>query len=335
MKIDHQVDIKPFTTFGISEPVQDFVSLDHVNELIAFLNTESLNEKKHLILGGGSNLLFVKPFDGLVISPKIMGIEMTTESENKVVVCAGAGEVWDDFVKYCVDNKFWGIENLSLIPGTVGAAPVQNIGAYGVEAQDAIFSVEAVNRFDGTIKTFEKADCQFGYRDSIFKQTEAWIVTRVFFELSKIAHPQLSYEPLKQCFTNLIDVRIEEIRQAVIQIRQSKLPDPKEVGNAGSFFKNPVIDLHDFNRLQAEYPNMPLHLVDIDKAKIPAAWLIDQAGWKGYRKGEAGVHPNQALVLINYGAAKGHDILELSKSIEQSVLDKFGIVLEREVIVVS
>ena len=303
-------NIKNHTTFGINANVAEMLSFDNIPELQMFVKSRSLLKEKHLLIGGGSNLLFIQDYDGLVIKADFQDIELLEEREKYIYLKAGAGVVWDDFVAYCVEQQYWGAENLSLIPGTVGASPVQNIGAYGVEVKDIIFNVRAIHKDTGELKIFSYDDCQFGYRDSFFKQNQEWIVAEVVYRLLKEASPNLSYAPLNQIFKDNQNPKLEDIRTEVIKVRESKLPDTKELGNAGSFFKNPIISTEVNNRLLQDFPQMPYYLVDIDKTKLAAAWLIDQAGWKGYKEGDAGVHDKQALVLVNYGNATGQQIYD-------------------------
>ena len=328
-------DIKNNTTFGISALIKEWVSFDKIEDLQQFIKERPLTKEKHFVIGGGSNLLFVNDFDGVIIKPNFQGIELLEESEKYIYLKAGAGVVWDDFVEYCVQHNYWGAENLSIIPGTVGASPVQNIGAYGVEVQDIIFDVRAINKETGKERIFSFSDCQFGYRDSFFKKNQEWMVSEVVYRLTKAPNRNLSYGPLKQIFKDNKEPNIQEIRDAVIRIRESKLPDPKEIGNAGSFFKNPIVSIETNNQLMQDYPQMPYYLVDIDKSKLAAGWLIDQAGWRGHEEENVGVHEKQALVLINKGHATGKEIFDLSQKIVDSVKKEFNVELEREVIVVD
>jgi len=328
-------NIKEHTTFGINSIVNNFLIFNEISELGLYLKQENINNSKHLIIGGGSNLLFVNDYNGTVIKPNFKGIELLEESEKYVYLKVGAAEIWDDFVAYCVTNNYWGIENLSLIPGTIGASPVQNIGAYGVEAKDVVFDVRTICKENGESKIFPYNKCEFAYRDSIFKKEDKWIITEVVFRLEKQGEPRLSYGGLEQVFKNKRSIKLSEIREAIIKIRESKLPDPKVIGNAGSFFKNPVVDIVVNNNLMQDYPQMPFYLVDIDKSKLAAGWLIDQAGWKGEREGDAGVHEKQALVIVNYGKASGKEIFDLSEKIIASVKEQFNVELEREVIVID
>ena len=287
-----------------------------------------------LVLGGGSNILFTQDFDGMVVKPELLGIELTDRQSDRITVAAGAGVVWDDLVVWCVDRGWGGLENLSHIPGTVGAAPVQNIGAYGAEVGDAIDRVEGI--YIDTLEPFVflAADCAFGYRSSIFK-TELKgriLITRVFFSLS--AHPQSNtdYGRIEQELQNQPDKSVHSVRQAIIAIRSQKLPDPAKIGNAGSFFKNPVVTESLASQIRADYPQIPLYPADVSGyCKLPAAFLIEKAGWKGVRRGRVGVHTDQPLVLLAYEGAKGQEVLDLSLLICESVQEKFGILLEPEV----
>jgi len=288
-----------------------------------------------LILGGGSNILLVSKEIERVLKIDIRGIEEVKEETSHIYVNAGAGENWNDFVQYTLSRNWGGLENLSLIPGQVGAAPIQNIGAYGVELKDVFFELEAYDREDRKVYAFGVNDCKFGYRDSIFKSERKgrYIILNVTFRLNKTPVLKTSYgairEELKKM--NVKSPSIRDISNAVIAIRRSKLPDPKDIGNAGSFFKNPIVNQEQFLSLSKKYADLPAYPHEDQLVKLAAGWLIEQSGWKGYRKGDAGVHENQALVLVNYGNATGSEILDLSKRITESVLKKFGVALEREV----
>lgn len=334
MEIHKNYKLKKHNTFGVESIAKEWISVNSVVELQNLIKIRSLNKENHFIIGGGSNLLFADRFDGLIIKPYILGISIEKETKTDIYIKVGAGIVWDEFVNYCVENKYWGIENLSLIPGTVGASPVQNIGAYGVEVKECIFQVVAIHKSTGQIRIFNHHECQFGYRSSFFKQEEGqqWIVTDVIFKLLKIPQAKLSYNPLNSLFSEKDQVSIEEIRKTIIGTRLSKLPNPEEIGNAGSFFKNPVVDLSSKNKLLKSYPKMPFFVLNNNEIKLAAAWLIEQAGWKGFRKDDYGVHQNQALVLVNYNKASGKQILKLSQDIQYSVKQKFDVNLEREVI---
>ncbi len=290
------------------------------------------------MLGGGSNLLLTKDVDGLVLKNEIGGIDIVKEDENHIYVKSGAGVNWHDLVMYCVEKGFAGMENLSLIPGSVGASPMQNIGAYGVEIKDVFHELEAYHLYDKTGKTFSADECRFGYRESVFKRQYKgqFIITSVTYRLNKTPVFHTSYGAIKQELEamGVAELSIRAISQAVINIRRSKLPDPAETGNAGSFFKNPQIEKSRFAALQKDHPAIPAFPFDDTFVKVPAGWLIEQCGWKGFRRGDAGCYPKQALVLVNYGGATGQEIFSLSEEILQSVLHRFGIALEREVNIV-
>lgn len=288
-----------------------------------------------LILGGGSNMLFTNTIQNWVIKNEIKGIELIHEDDQNVYLKVGAGEVWHEFVLYCIANNYCGVENLSLIPGTVGAAPIQNIGAYGVEVKSVIEKVHFWDLETSTFRTFNNADCHFGYRDSVFKNVlkGKFIITEVEWKLSKMPNINISYGNIHDELQNMgiTNPNIKNVSDAVIAIRQSKLPDPKVVGNAGSFFKNPEVKNELFESIKSTHADVPGYRLGEHYTKIPAAWLIEQCGWKGYREGDAGVHPKQPLVLVNYGNAKGAEIFNLSEKMIASVVAKFGITLEREV----
>ena len=325
-------------TFGTQATAKHYFEFTETEDLEAFLTTTTQWQNLPiLILGEGSNLLFVNDFRGLIINPNIPGIKIVHEDRNNIWLEAGAGVVWDDLVEFAVFNWWGGIENLSLIPGKVGAAAVQNIGAYGMEIQNRI---ESVSGFDlETLSEFsiDAKDCQYAYRDSIFKNElkERFIITSVVFKLDKFPEFILNYGDLKTETEKLGNINLRNIRKAVIAIRESKLPDPKVYGNAGSFFKNPIVELLQAEQLLAENPKMPHFPAPEGKTKLAAGWLIDQCGWKGFRRGDAGVHEKQALVLVNYGNATGKEIYDLSEEICQSVQNKFGVELEREVNVIE
>ena len=335
MKIQQQVSLRHFNTFGLEAEARYFAEPQSVEELMDLLKDNSYIQVPKFILSGGSNVLFTKNVDALVIHPNIKGIEKIKEDETFVWIDAGGGEVWQDLVNYCVNNNYAGIENMSLIPGTVGAAPMQNIGAYGVEVKDVIETVSAVCISTAELRIFSKEECQFGYRESVFKKElkGQYIITGVVFKLKKSPDFNIEYGDIKKTLAemNVENLSIKAISDAVIRIRQSKLPDPAVIGNAGSFFKNPEIDLLKYELLRESFPEMPGYPVGPGKVKVPAGWLIEQAGWKGYREGQIGVHERQALVLINYGGGKGEDIKLLSEKIKASISDKFGISLSTEV----
>ena len=325
--------LKNYNTFGVEAYSRHFFEFTELEDLTEFLqaNTSWKNEALFL-LGGGSNLLFVTDFDGLIIHPNVPGVQVVRETRNQAWLEVGAGEDWDRFVDYCVKSEYYGLENLSLIPGTVGAAPVQNIGAYGVEVKDF---VDTVNGFD--LKTMSAysipaEQCSFAYRNSIFKNElkNRFIVTSVIFRLEKFPEFKLDYGTLKAEVEARGELHPIHVREAVVAIRQSKLPDPAELGNAGSFFKNPVVDSELAERLKVEFPAMPSYPAEEGKTKLAAGWLIEQCGWKGFREDDAGVHKHQALVLVNYGHATGKELFVLSEKIKASVADKFGVELEPE-----
>jgi UDP-N-acetylmuramate dehydrogenase len=335
MQLTENFSLKPYNTFGIEVMAKYFAAFANTNELAEIL--ENKNEHK-LILGGGSNILFTKNYDGLVLKNEIAGIEKISEDHAHVYIRAGAGVGWHEFVLYCINNNFAGVENLSLIPGSVGASPMQNIGAYGVEIKDFFHELEAYNIEDKKLITFSKNDCAFGYRESIFKNKYKgqFVITSVTFQLNKIPKYNTSYGAIETELEKMgvQSLSIKAISDAVINIRQSKLPDPKQIGNAGSFFKNPTIQNTQFEKLQHEFPNIVGYAVGENETKLAAGWLIEQCGWKGYRKGDAGCHEKQALVLVNYGNAIGEEILQLSEKIINAVKLMFDVELHREVNIV-
>ncbi len=332
--MQENISLKPYNTFGIDVLAKHFISVSNIEELKQVLSLETYPNK--LIIGGGSNMLLTKNFDGLVIHMNLKGIDIVSDTDDDVTVKAHAGENWHEFVLWCLENDFGGIENLSLIPGNVGTAPIQNIGAYGVELKDTFVSCEAMSVQTQTLKTFTKADCDFGYRNSIFKQHAKgrYIITSVTLKLSKNNHTlYVDYGAIKSELESMkiSAPTIQDISNAVISIRKRKLPDPKDIGNSGSFFKNPVISKSSFNTLLVNFPDIPSYPVSENEVKIPAGWLIEKAGFKGKQFGEYGVHKNQALVLVNYGNAKGSDILNLSKIIQKTVERLFDISIDTEV----
>ena len=326
--------LKSYNTFGIDVKAKEFTSVSSLSELQFIL--EKHQNKEIFVLGGGSNMLLTQDINKPVIHIDLKGIEIVSQNENHVWVEAQAGENWHEFVLWTLKNDFGGIENLSLIPGNIGSAPIQNIGAYGVELKDVFDSCKAIDIKTREIKTFSNADCHFGYRESIFKSSEKgkYIILSVTLKLTKNNHKtSTSYgvietELQKNGITN---PTIQDVSKAVITIRESKLPNPKEIGNSGSFFKNPVVDRATFTKVWEKYPEMPFYEVSANEVKIPAGWLIEQAGFKGKRIGDAGVHQKQALVLVNYGNATGKEIYDLAKTIQQTISDKFGIGIEMEV----
>lgn len=337
MLVQKDISLKPYHTFGIEVKTKYLIEIHNIEDVKDALNFQKQQNLELLILGGGSNLLFTKDFEGVVIKVTLKGIEKIKEDENSVWVKVAAGENWHEFVLFCIENGWGGVENLSLIPGTVGAAPMQNIGAYGVEIKETFDSLEAYHLQGGEIHQFSKEQCKFGYRESIFKNEVKgeYLITSVVFKLSKKHLLNFSYGDIQQVLAREnIEPSISNISQAVIEIRSSKLPNPKEIGNAGSFFKNPFVEKTHFEKLKDLYPQIPVYPVDEKLVKIPAGWLIEQCGWKGYKNGDAGVHAKQALVLVNYGHAKGVEIGELSEMIKKSVSEKFGIALHTEVNIV-
>ncbi|MCF0072545.1 UDP-N-acetylmuramate dehydrogenase [Dyadobacter sp. CY261] len=335
MQIQSNVSLRHLNTFGLDAHARYFINIHSVEELTTLLNDPEWKDFPKFILGGGSNILLTKDIEALVIHPEIRGIEIVEENEDSVVLKVGAGEVWHDFVMHCVDNGYGGVENLSLIPGSVGAAPMQNIGAYGVEIKSVIQSVEAVRIGDGEKRVFTNAECEFGYRESIFKKSlkSRYVITGATFRLSKKPLLNAAYGDVQKTLQEMgADVpTIRDISGAIMKIRRSKLPDPAEIGNAGSFFKNPEISVTQFDQLKETFPEVPGYPVDAQTVKVPAGWLIEKAGWKGFREGEIGVHARQALVLVNYGGGTGIQIKTLSEKIQESVADKFGIRLNAEV----
>ncbi len=334
--IQHRIALKPFHTFGIDVYANEFFSFVDDSELINLIQSGSLVDRKVLVLGGGSNFLPLGDVNYLIIHPVKCGVSVVSECDEQVIVEAQAGHVWDDFVAFCVNNSFYGVANLSYIPGHVGAAPVPNVGAYGVEDGDCIETVFAIDLQSGEQLQFTNQQCQFGYRHSIFK--DLWknrvVITKVRFKLSKLPVFHLEYGNIHNEIKNDGEVSLAAVRNAIINIRKSKLPDPEVIGNAGSFFKNPVVALSLAEQLKTSYPTLPWYPVDDKQVKIPAGWLIENAGWKGRTLGNAGVHPLQALVLTNLGGASGNEIIALADAIEADVLAKFNVILEKEVNVI-
>ncbi len=335
MIIENHKDLREHNSFGVSAKCSTFVTLESEEDIEVYLHSPS----EHFVLGGGSNVLFTQDVQGTIVNVALDHIEEVKRTEDHVWLTVGAGMNWHNFVMHCIAQGYGGLENLSLIPGTVGASPIQNIGAYGVEIMDLISEVVAYRVSDAKPQTFSNGACEFSYRDSIFKNRlkGQYLISHVTFKLTTNHHQiNTSYEPLAKAIAeqNVANPSIKQISDAVIQIRQSKLPDPAVLGNAGSFFKNPIISTEQASLIKSEYPALKSYPVDDDYVKLPAAWLIDQCGWKGTRRGDAGVHEKHALVLVNYGRATGLEIYELSEEILQSVVSKFGIRLEREVNVI-
>jgi UDP-N-acetylmuramate dehydrogenase len=335
MQIQSDFPLVSLNTFGLESSARYYVEVQSEEELTVLLRDNQWKDFPKFILGGGSNVLFTKNIDALVIRPNIKGIETVSEDQEKVTLKVGAGEAWHDLVLHCVKLGLGGIENLSLIPGSVGAAPMQNIGAYGVEVKDVITLVKAMEIATGNAREFSKEECAFGYRESIFKKElkDRYIITEVHFELSKNPTLHIDYGDVRKTLAdmNVEKPGIKEVSDAIIQIRRSKLPDPAQIGNAGSFFKNPEIPAGQYEQLKMTYPEMPGYQVDQQLVKVPAGWLIEKAGWKGYKQGNIGVHEKQALVLVNYGGGTGHEIKALSETIQSSIEEKFGISLKAEV----
>lgn len=332
MNIQTNFSLKNYNTFGIAAKAKSFVEVQNTTELAAILK----ENQDIFILGGGSNMLLTQNIEKLVVHVNLKGISLIQEDENNVWVTANAGENWHEFVMWCLEHNYGGIENLSLIPGNVGTTPIQNIGAYGVEIKDTMAYCEAMEITTQQIKQFSNQECQFAYRESVFKNElkNQYIITSVTFKLTKSKHQKnTSYGAIEAelAHKNIQNPTIKDISNAVIAIRQSKLPDPKELGNSGSFFKNPIIAKSLYEKTSQQFPEMPHYTVSETEVKVPAGWLIEQAGFKGKRFGDAGIHKNQALVLVNYGNATGAEILAVSKNIQATILEKFGIAIEAEV----
>ncbi|WP_395042976.1 UDP-N-acetylmuramate dehydrogenase [Flavobacterium sp.] len=337
MQIQNNFSLKKYNTFGIEAKAKQFVAVQNEAELNTVLKNHSLDKK--FILGGGSNMLLTQDIDALVIHIDIKGKRIVQENENFVWVESMAGENWHEFVLWTINQDFGGLENMSLIPGNVGTTPVQNIGAYGTEIKNVFVFCNAMNIETQTKKVFSKLDCKFGYRESTFKNEckDQYIITSVVFKLTKHNHKiNISYGDISKELENKnIDTpTLIDVSNAVIAIRQSKLPDPKELGNSGSFFKNPIISKAEFDEIHVLHPEMPHYILSETTVKVPAGWLIEQAGFKGKRFGDAGIHKNQALVLVNYGNATGQEILNVAKDIQATVFKEFGIAIEAEVNVI-
>jgi len=335
MQIFKNYSLRDYNTFGIDAYAKYFAAFNSVDDLQSLLQSGEYKNEPKLFLGGGSNILFTKKFDGLVLKNEIDGIKIIHEEEKYIYVKVGAGVNWHQFVLYCIHKNLAGVENLSLIPGNVGASPMQNIGAYGVEIKDVFFSLEAYHVLENRIITFTLNDCEFGYRESVFKKKykDQFVILDVTFRLNKIPHYNISYGAIEDELKKMQveKLSIKAISDAVINIRTSKLPDPKIIGNAGSFFKNPEINSQRLEHLLLTEPAMPSYKITDNSFKIPAGWLIEKCGWKGYRNGDVGCYDKQALVLVNYGNARGSEIFNLSEEIRKSVYNEFGIMLQREV----
>lgn len=336
--IEENKSLKEFNTFGIECRARYFVRVKSESDLIEVYKNEKFKDIEKMIIGGGSNILYTADYKGLVIKNEIPGISVLSENENFIFIESGAGVVWHDFVLFCIDKNYAGIENLSLIPGCVGAAPMQNIGAYGVEVKDVIEEVHALDLSELKKVVFSNKECGFGYRESIFKNVarNKYCITKVVFRLNKNPEFKTSYGAITEELAKFPNenLSIKKISDAVIRIRRSKLPDPAIIGNAGSFFKNPEVGKDLALKLINEFPEMVVYPVSENKTKIAAGWLIEKAGWKGFKQDDYGVHKNQALVLVNYGNAEGHHLLDLSEKIISSVFEKFGVRLEKEVNIV-
>ncbi len=337
MRIEENKSLKNYNTFGIDCVARYFVSVSSKTELINALKSNLYPNK--FILGGGSNMLLTKNIDALVIHINLKGINIISEEEHYVYLSTMGGENWHDFVQYCITNDFGGVENLSLIPGNVGTAPIQNIGAYGVELKDVFESCLAISVHDFSEVEFTKTECQFGYRNSIFKNElkGKYIITEIRVKLTKKNHKKnIEYGAIQQLLSenNILDPSLKEISETVIKIRQSKLPDPNLIGNSGSFFKNPIVNKDVFEEFIKKNPKAPFYIISESEIKIPAGWLIEKAGFKGKRFGDAGVHEKQALVLVNYGNASGIEILNLAYKIKNAVKEQFGIIIVPEVNVI-
>jgi UDP-N-acetylmuramate dehydrogenase len=333
MKTFQNISLVSFNSFGIESTAKTFIELSDVSELNDLIKSDFL-KNNYYILGGGSNILFTENFDGTIIHPVFKGVEIIEKNSDSVKIKVKAGEVWDDFVSFCVDHDFGGIENLSLIPGHCGAAPVQNIGAFGVEIKDTLTEVEIMNLESGKILTLSNAECNFGYRSSVFKNSmkHSWMILSSTYKLTTKNHNfSTHYGNISEELKNFQKVNLSSIRQSVIDLRTKKLPDPKIIGNAGSFFKNPIVNSSKAEEIKKQFPDAPVYPVSETETKLAAGWLIEKCGWKGKRTGNVGVHDKQSLVLINYGHAKGSEIINLSEKIKSSVLEMFNIKLETEV----
>ncbi len=333
----HNISLKKYNTFGLDYKADCLVILKTEEEAAVYLRNRESSIQNLFIIGEGSNILFTNDFNGTIVHPGIEGIKIEGQDEKSVIISAGAGLNWDKFVEWCVNKGYGGIENLSLIPGTVGATPIQNIGAYGVEVRDTIYKVKAVFLADGMFREFTNEECRFGYRDSIFKNDlkGKYLITRVFYRLKTNPIFNTNYGSLREEAEKNGPLSLNTVRQAVINIRRSKLPDPSQIGNAGSFFKNPVVSIDEAQKLKEKFPGIPSYADPSGGIKLAAGWLIEQCGWKGKMIGDAGVHEKQALVLVNYDKATGKEIYDLSERIGESVNEKFGISLEREVEIIG
>jgi UDP-N-acetylmuramate dehydrogenase len=336
VSIEENKSLKPFNTFGIDVNAAYFTTITTLQELQEVLHSTIYKNEKHLILGGGSNMLFTKDFDGLIIKAALKGIDIVSENEETITIKVASGEVWHELVLHCVKNNWGGVENLSLIPGLTGAAPIQNIGAYGVEIKNVIDEVHGIDLSTGEWRAFKNEECCFGYRESVFKHElkEKYFISSVTLTLTKKTHQfNITYGAIHDTLKSMhiTTPTVQSISDAVIAIRQSKLPDPRVIGNAGSFFKNPTITQQHYHSLQKSFPSIPFYPSVNQEVKVPAGWLIEQCGWKGKKINNIGVHTHQALVLVNYGNGNGEEIFDLAMKILASVKEKFSITLTPEV----
>ena len=333
--IESNVSLKKFNTFGIDVSSKLFSQVENEDQVRNVIQSSEFRNNTSLILGGGSNLLFTKNFDGIVLRNHIQGIEVIEDTKQHILVKVGGGVVWHDFVLHCIKKGWHGVENLSLIPGNVGASPMQNIGAYGVEVKEVFHELEAIHLKTGEIHYFNNSDCEFGYRESVFKNKlkGEYLISRVIYKLLKKGDFTISYGAIEKQLESMgvQELSAKSISDAVIAIRQSKLPDPKKIGNSGSFFKNPIIDKSSYDIIKSSFPDVVAYPAGKGFMKLAAGWLIEYAGWKGKTFGNYGVHKNQALVLVNYGGASGKEIYDLSEEILNSIKEKFRVKLEREV----
>lgn len=335
MQILENISLKPYNTFGIDSVARYFTQVSDNSQLKEVLEWAKPRELQTLVVGGGSNILFTKDFDGLVIHNMIKGIEKINEDDDYVYIKTGAGELWHAFVLYCLQHNYAGVENLALIPGFTGASPMQNIGAYGAEIKDVFHELSAFHKFDMNDATFNSAACEFGYRESVFKNRykDQFVITSVTYRLQKVPHYNIEYGAIrKELEKNQVkDLSIQAIAQAVINIRTAKLPDPKLIGNAGSFFKNPTVTKEQYQKLKSRFEKIVGYENEDGSFKLAAGWMIEQCGLKGHRKGDAAVHDKQALVLVNHGHATGEQVLQLCHTVKEAIMEKFGVVLMPEV----
>lgn len=338
MEILQGISLKDYNTFGVNVKAEYFCVARNVEQLESLIESKLSSDNSYLVLGGGSNVLFTEDYSGVIVIPKLKGIKISESTDDYVVLTVGAGEKWANFVEICLKNKWYGLENLACIPGRVGAAPIQNIGAYGAEQSDFFHSLTGYDTRKKEFVTMSKEDCHFSYRDSVFKNEllDKFIVTEVRYKLSKKQILNTSYKDIKREIEKFVvkNPDSQYIYDTVARLRKRKLPDPAILGNAGSFFKNPIIENDKYNNIKHLIEDVPVFRIDNNKIKLSAAWLIEKLGWKGKRRGDAGVYENHSLILVNYGKAKGEEILSLAKDIERSVLDSYDIALEREVRVI-